>query len=86
MYSINNVQKFTYLKRYLVGVAQELDIVMALTEANYREAREALHKRFGNKQAIRDSHIESLLSLPTVQSHLDAKRIKGLYDKLKVGL
>ena len=52
MYNINDVQKFTYLKIYLVEETQEIVLVLALTKANYRVVREALRGKKIRRQEI----------------------------------
>lgn len=43
-YELSDVQKFTYLIRYLVVVAQKVKLGVMLTETIYREVRENLWK------------------------------------------
>ena len=43
-----------------------------------------LHERYGNKQVIISSDIESLLKLPRVTFVLDIKRVRMVYDQIKI--
>ena len=57
---LTDVEKFTYLRSYLTGDALRLQAGLALTSSNYRVALELLERRFGTKQVIINSHMESL--------------------------
>ena len=57
---LTDVEKFTYLRSYLTGDALRLQVGLALTISNYRVALELLERRFGTKQVIINSHMESL--------------------------
>ena len=56
---------------------------LKITSANYTEAVEVLKQRFGNRQQIINSHMDSLLQLPTVTSLHDVQGIRRLYDKIE---
>ena len=86
LYNMPDVQKFTYLRRYVTGAAEQSIKGLALTDANFREAKDVLKQRFGNKQVIVNCHMESLISLPTICSDIDTKGIRDLYDKIEVDL
>ena len=51
--------------------------------ANYQEAVDVLNQRFGNKQQIINSHMDSLLQLPAVTSLHDVQSIRQLYNKVE---
>lgn len=53
---LSPVQKFSYLKTLLVGVAKEAVDGLSLSAVSYDEAVDILKKRFGNKQKIIDKH------------------------------
>ena len=57
---LTDVEKFTYLRSYLTGDALRLQVGLALIISNYRVALELLERRFGTKQVIINSHMESL--------------------------
>ena len=57
---LTDVEKFTYLRSYLTGDALRLQAGLALTSSNFRVALELLERRFGTKQVIINSHMESL--------------------------
>ena len=73
---LTDVEKFTYLRSYLTGDALRLQSGLALTSGNYMVALELLERRFGTKQVIINSHMESLYKLPIFRSSEDVKSIR----------
>ena len=71
--SLTDVDRFNYLKSYLESTASDSIAGLTLTPADYAEAIATLKKRFGSTQLIVNKHMDSLLSLPTVNSHHDMK-------------
>ena len=65
---LTDVEKFTYLISHLTGYGLRLQAGLALTSGSYRVALELLERRFGIKQVIIDSHMESLYKLPLIRS------------------
>ena len=64
--SLSNIEKFTYLRSYIIGEAEGSIKGLATTDNNYKEALEILEERFGNKQVIVNSHMDTLIKLPAV--------------------
>ena len=56
---------------------------LALSSASYSIAVKLLHERFGNRQLVINSHMESLLKLSCVSSMVDIKRIRMVYDMIE---
>ena len=77
---------FTYLRSYLTGYALRLQAGLALTSGNYRVALELLERRFGTKQVIINSHMESLYQLPVIRSREDVRSIRDFHDKIEMNL
>ena len=84
--SLNEVNKFNYLRSLLEGAALASLSGLSLTESNYKSAVEILTERFGNKQLIISSHMEALLQLPAVTVINDIKRIRMIYDKVEANV
>ena len=63
------VSKFNYLKGALDGEAARAIKGYSLTEANYPKAIEKLKERFGRKDVIIQSHLQSLLNLDLATKH-----------------
>ncbi|GAB1607213.1 hypothetical protein Ahia01_001004600, partial [Argonauta hians] len=66
------VTKFTYLTSVLKGEAKACIQGLSLTEANYNVAVNILSERFGKKEIIIASHIDTLLNIdipPSLQTH-----------------
>ena len=80
---LSNVDKFTYLLSSLDSTAKESVAGLALTNDNYTQAVELLKERFGNKQLLINSYVESCLKLPYVQSMNQVKELRAIYDILE---
>ena len=80
------IQKFTYLKTLLSGVAKEAVGGLSLTAENYDEAVEVLTKRFGNKQRIIDRHMTLLLNVERVSSTSNTVALRNLHDKVETNV
>ena len=80
--SLNEVDKFNYLRSLLEGAVLASVSGLSLTESNYKSAVEILTERFGNKQLSISSHMEALLQLPAVTVITDIKRIRMISDKV----
>ena len=84
--SLSNVEKFTYLKSYVTGDAEDSIKGLTATDVNYKMAVDILKQRYGNTQVIVNSHMKSLTRLPSVHDDRDTKRIRKLYDKIESDL
>ena len=80
---INDGEKMNYLRGLLDGPAAATIAGLALSSANYLIAVKLLHERFGNRQLVINSHMESLLKLSCVSSMVDIKRIRMVYDMIE---
>ena len=83
---LTDVEKFTYLRSYLTGDALRLQVGLALIISNYRVALELLERRFGTKQVIINSHMESLYKLPVIRSSEDVRSTRDFHDKIEMNL
>ena len=54
-----------------------------MTESNNESAIELLQQRFGDKQVVISSHMNSLLKLPQLRSSTDTKGLRRLYDQIE---
>ena len=77
------IDKFNYLISRLERSAAEAISGLTLTASNYNEAIEILKGRFGNKQQIINRHMEILLNLDTVTSHLNMRSLRKLHDTVE---
>ena len=61
---------------------------LALTKGNYKVAVDLLRDRYGNKQVIISSQMESLLTLklPRVTLASDIKRVRTVYDQIDINV
>ena len=83
---LTDVAKFTHLRSYLTGDVLRLQTGLALTSGNYRVALELLQRRFGIKQVIINSHMESLYKLPVIKNSEDVRSIRDFHDKIEMNL
>ena len=81
--ALTGIDKFSYLNSLLESTAAEAVAGLALTSANYDEAVSTLKRRFGNKQAIINRHMELLLHLEAVTSVHDLKELRQLFDAVE---
>jgi len=84
--SLNDVDKFQYLKSLLGGSAAQTISGLTLTSSNYSHAVELLTKRFGSKQVIISKHIELLMQLPKVNDGNDLKQLRQLLDRTEAAV
>ena len=61
--SLNGIEKLDYLRLYMEGPTAVMITGLALTKENYKIAVDLLRRRYGNKQVIISSHMDSLLKL-----------------------
>ena len=65
----------------MIGEAANAISGSSLTNDNYEEAINILKDRFGNKQIIISSPMNSLLKLPTAKEN-DLQQLRSFYDKV----
>lgn len=63
---LSDVQKFLYLKTALKGEPLDLVDDLRVTNENYKSALEILTNRYNNKLSIINSHIKTLLEVPSL--------------------
>ena len=81
---LDNVVKFNYLKSVLRNPALSSISGLSLTSENYLEAVDILQKRYGNKQLLITSHMDKLLSIPSVTSLHDVGKLRNVYDEIEI--
>ena len=82
--TLSDIEKLNYLRSFLEGPAVATIAGLALTKDNYKVAVDLLRERYGNKQVIISSHMESLLKLPRVNFVSDIKRVRMVYDHIEI--
>ena len=78
--ALTEIEKFAYLRSLLQGLALEAISGLALSAANYKQAVDILHKRFGNKRVIISKHMDVLMNLEPVHSDHHLRDLRKLYD------
>ena len=81
--NLTDVEKFSYLKGYLIGPADKCIEGLPLSNENYNEARTLLRERFGNPQLIVASHMYNLLKIERVTNGKDCKGLRCLHDQVE---
>ena len=76
------VQKFTYLRSVLEGVAYQTIEEFEVTSANYHHAVDALKHRFGRKRMIISSLVKSIVQLEP-RSNKGVAFLRDLHDTIK---
>ena len=79
-------QKFQYLRYYLSGEAKAALSGLLITDANYKEAVDLLHERFGDEQAIISTHMNALCKLEAVESCKDVVKLRRLHDETEAAV
>ncbi|GFY15810.1 integrase catalytic domain-containing protein [Trichonephila clavipes] len=84
--SLNDVDKFSYLKSVVTSDAELALRGLTLTSENYAKAMKILENRFGRKERIVDFHMNRLLNLTPVRKSFDVIAIRNLYDQLEINI
>ena len=83
---LSKIDKLKYLVNSLTGVAAQTLTGLQISNDSYDEAIELLEKRFGNKQVIITSFMDSLRELPKISSSDDIRELRILYDKTEAAV
>ena len=81
---LSDVQKFTYLRDHLGGLAKDTISGLPLTGGNYAVAVSLLTSRFGDSQVIINAHHVALMDLPNCSA--STKKLRTFYDAVEIHL
>ncbi|GFY34965.1 DUF1758 domain-containing protein [Trichonephila clavipes] len=84
--SLNDVDKFSYLKSVVTSDAELAIRGLTPTSENYAKAMKILENRFGRKELIVDFHMNRLLNLTPVRKSFDVIALRNLYDQLEINI
>ncbi|GFX83660.1 integrase catalytic domain-containing protein [Trichonephila clavipes] len=84
--SLNDVDKFSYLKSVVTSDAELAIRGLTLTSENYAKAIKILENRFGRQELIVDFHMNRLLNLTPVRKSFDVIALRNLYDQLEINI
>ncbi|GFX74884.1 DUF1758 domain-containing protein [Trichonephila clavipes] len=84
--SLNDVDKFSYLKSVVTSDAELAIRGLTLTSETYAKAMKILENRFGRKELIVDFHMNRLLNLTPVRKSFDVIALRNLYDQLEINI
>ena len=79
---IPDISKFSYLRSLLEGEAKQSIQGLSLTSQHYQSARQILTDRFGRKERIIFTHIQTLLNMP-VMNKCSVSNLWKLNDDLQ---
>ena len=80
--NLTHIEKFAYLRGYLVGSALQCIEGFPLSHENYAEALNLLKERYGNPQVIISTHMNKLINLDKIIS-CDVVQLRRLYDQIE---
>ena len=75
---LKSITKFNYLRTFLGEAALASISGLPLTAKNYNQAIEILERRYGNKQLLITSQTNQLLSISSMTSTNDIKKVREL--------
>ncbi|GBM61410.1 hypothetical protein AVEN_70771-1 [Araneus ventricosus] len=78
--NLSDVEKFNYLKSYLIKDTEIAIRGLALTSENYDLSLNILKERFARTDMIIDAHMSQLLNLNPVRKSQDVKSLRRLYS------
>ena len=81
-----DIQKYTYLKSYLVGEAKRAIQGVTYDKDNYQNAIDTLKSRFGNKQLRVSAHMKELQNITAVLNIHDVSGLRRMYDCLETNI
>ena len=84
--TLSKIEKFQYLKSYLVDEAADAIKGLRLSAENYDKAREMLEQRFGDKQVLISHHMSQLLDLLPCSNVENVKELRKLYDSIEFAI
>lgn len=79
---ITSVQKLCFLRKYLKGEPLQIIDSLPVIGKSYNDALELLNNRYDNPALIVNSHVTSLLDLPSIQRST-AQQIRDLVAKVR---
>ena len=79
---LSEIDKFHYLKSLLTGDALNTISGLPPTSQNYKHALDILSERYGRKEMVISSHMESILKIPFLQCE-STNKLRRAYDSLQ---
>ncbi|GBM64461.1 hypothetical protein AVEN_194224-1 [Araneus ventricosus] len=84
--SLNNVEKFIYLKSFLSGEAYKSVSGFSLTEENYKSCLDLLKDRYGRQDHLIGHFINKLLEIKPVKSSFNLRGLRKLHDESEISI
>ena len=83
---MSDIEKFNFLRSFLTDSAYSLISGLSLNSENYKEAVNVLKERFGNKQTLILSYMDSFVQLSVVKNSNDVINLRKLYGKIEISV
>ena len=84
--SLNEINKFAYLKSFLYDSTKLRISGLSLSSENYKEAIDLLKQRYGNTQVLINAFMKKLVQLPAVQNSNNVKWLRLFYDQAETSV
>ncbi|XP_065180165.1 uncharacterized protein LOC135810600 [Sycon ciliatum] len=81
---LSGVQKLSYLRDHVTGLARDAIAGLPISDTNYTTALDILRKRFGNDQLRVNAHYTAIMDLPPASNATPS--LRRLHDALEVHL
>ena len=81
--SINDIDKFCYLKSFLCDSAKRCISGLPLSSANYFEAIELLKQSYGNPQMLINAYMKRFVQLTVIKNNNDVFELRKLYNQVE---
>ena len=81
---LSGVQKLSYLRDHVTGLARDAIAGLPISDTNYTTALDILRKRFGNDQLRVNAHYTAIMDLPPASNANPS--LRRLHDALEVHL
>ncbi|GBN01000.1 hypothetical protein AVEN_260942-1 [Araneus ventricosus] len=82
--SLSKIEKFAYLKTYLLGTALAAVSGFAITDQNYDSSIALIKERFGRSDLVISCHMNKLLITESVKSASNVTALRKMYDELQI--
>ena len=81
--TLNDIDRFSYLRRYISGQALAAISGLSLSKNNYTQAINLLQERYSNPQVLITAHMESLLKVKRVKTMDSIEQLRDLYNDVE---
>ncbi|KAL3214502.1 hypothetical protein MRX96_051461, partial [Rhipicephalus microplus] len=80
---LSDIEKFTYLRLYVIGPTRRGIEGVELEQVNYTVALKVPQERFCRDTALADEHINSLLAIAIVDHSSNTSQLRELHEEVR---